>query len=252
MYPLDWGRFQLQKHQNRSVNSDFRANFPEVVLPPDYLMYETFRLDYKKYFTGGRDTALWLVDLISKHVDLTGKRILDWGCGPGRVIRHLPELLAKRDCKFYGADYNIGSINWCAANLPGVSFVTNPLEAKLPYDDCSMDVIYGISILTHLSERLHYEWYNELLRVLKPGGVLLLTTHGENFNVKLTKNELALFSSGKLVVRGAVKEGHRTYAAFQPKAFMQQLFGNVQILEHIEPALQSGKSIPQDIWIVRK
>lgn len=252
MYPMDWGRFHLQRFQNRKINHDFRVDYPDAVLPPDYLMYETFRLDYRRYYSGGRDTANWLVNLVSKHIDLSGKRILDWGCGPGRVVRHLPEILGGKDCRFYGADYNNESIKWCSEHLPGIDFVANSLEAHLPYDDCYLDVIYGISIFTHLSERLHHDWCNELLRVLKPGGILFLTTHGDNFKVKLTANELTCFSNGRLVVRGAVKEGHRTYAAFQPKAFMQELFSNVQILEHIEPELQTGKTIPQDIWIVRK
>lgn len=54
------------------------------------------------------------------------------------------------------------------------------------------------------------------------------------------------------MVRGKVKEGHRTFAAFQPKIFMQSLFSKVQILEHQEPAPEKGKWLPQDIWIIKK
>ncbi|MDZ7626598.1 MAG: hypothetical protein U5J96_19380 [Ignavibacteriaceae bacterium] len=53
------------------------------------------------------------------------------------------------------------------------------------------------------------------------------------------------------MVRGNVKEGHRTFAAYQPPQFMRELFKDVEILEHVtsEP---EGNYIPQDVWIVRK
>ena len=111
-------------------------------------------------------------------------------------------------------------------NLPNISFNTNTLEAKLPYEDNSFDVIYGISIFTHLSEQMHFDWYKELYRVLKTNGILFLTTQGENFKLKLTQTENETFDEGSLVVRGNVKEGHRTYSAFQPNKFMKELEPN--------------------------
>ena len=110
---------------------------------------------------------------------------------------------------------------------------------------------FGISI-THFSENLHYDWYNELYRILKPGGIMFLTTQGDNFKVKLTNLELNKFNNNELVVRGSLKEGHRTYSAFHPKEFMKKLFNNVEILEHIETKDETVKWLPQDIWIIRK
>ena len=114
------------------------------------------------------------------------------------------------------------------------------------------DVIYGISIFTHLSEQLHYDWTAELLRILKPGGILFLTTQGNAFKPKLSEEEIGHFNKNRLVIRGKVKEGHRTYSAFQPPAFMTKLFANATVLEHIERPIESGRSLPQDIWIVTK
>lgn len=214
-------------------------------------MYESFQLDYKKYYEDSRQTAIWLKNHFAKYIQLEQKRILDWGCGPGRIIRHLPEVI-NNGCSFYGTDYNEKSIAWCSANIPDVSFNLNKLEAKLPYEDDFFDVIYGISIFTHLAEAMHYAWFKELYRVLKPGGILFLTTQGANFKVKLDRTESKRFEDGELVVRGNVKEGHRTFSAFQPKEFMLQLFSEMEVLEHIE--LENGKTkvVPQDIWIVRK
>jgi len=106
-------------------------------------------------------------------------------------------------------------------------------------------------VFTHLSEEMHNAWFKELKRICKQNGIIFLTTHGDNCKSKLTGEELKLFEEGKLVVRGNVKEGHRTFAAYQPPEFMRKLFSDFELLEHVtrEP---EGNYIPQDVWIVRK
>ena len=199
LQPADYFRFWLEKFRNRNRNRDFLNGNPGVKLPPDYLIYESFQLDYQKYFTDSEDTARWLADLLKKHIELDGVKILDWGCGPGRVIRHLHKFTGP-ECEFYGTDYNADTIAWCAENLPGIHFNQNKLEARLPYENQYFDIIYGISVFTHLSEKMHFAWFNELFRVMKPGGIFLFTTQGENFREKLTGSELVEFDEGKLVV----------------------------------------------------
>jgi ubiquinone/menaquinone biosynthesis C-methylase UbiE len=251
IYLTDWVRYYIQRFNNRKINRDFRQTNPSVILPDDYLIYESFQLNYKKYYTESIETAQWIVNLINKHIELKDRKILDWGCGPGRVIRHLPSVIGN-GCSYYGTDYNAKSIDWCSKNIPDIHFNTNTLEAKLPYEDNFFDIIYGISIFTHLSEQMHQEWYNELYRILKPGGLMLFTTHGDLFRTKLTDNEIVNYNKGKLIVRGKVKEGHRTYSAFQPTEFMENLFRNARILEHMIPIQEKGRVIPQDIWIIQK
>ncbi|WP_426430136.1 class I SAM-dependent methyltransferase [Winogradskyella sp. HB-48] len=250
-YVADLIRFRIQKFKNQKFNAQFKKEYPNVALPPDYLMYESFQINYDKYYNGGRNMAKTLSEYFKKHIELKDKNILDWGCGPGRIVRHMPSLI-NNGCQFFATDYNANSIAWCSKNLPNIEFNKNELKAKLPYNDASMDVIYGISIFTHLSEPMHYKWFNELIRVLKPNGILLLTMHGDNFKVKLTDTELSDYNKGKLVVRGSIKEGHRTYAAFHPKAFVQNLFKPTTVLEHIELTSDTKSWVPQDIWIIRK
>lgn len=251
LQPADYFRFWLEKFRNRKKNRKFLNDNPGVNLPPDYLIYESFQLNYQKYFSDAEDTARWLAGLLKKHIELNGVKILDWGCGPGRVIRHLSKFTG-RGTEFYGTDYNAGSIAWCAENLPGIQFNQNALEARLSYENQYFDIIYGISVFTHLSEKMHFAWFNELFRVMKPGGIFLFTTQGENFREKLTGSELVEFDEGKLVVRGQTKEGHRTYSAFHPKKFMEELFAPAEILEHIERKPENGGWLPQDVWILRK
>lgn len=250
LHVADYFRFYYQKIKNRKINNDFRRNNKGVVLPPDYLLYESFMLNYADYFYGGEKTAIWLKNHFSKHIELRNKKILDWGCGPGRIIRHLPAII-QNDCEYYATDYNAASINWCKMNLNGINFNLNSLDAQLPFPDNCFDVIYGISIFTHLSEQLHYDWYKELYRVLNNNGILFLTTHGESFKGKLTTAEIKRFNNDELIVRGNVKEGHRIFTAFHPPLFMQKLFSNVTILNHITTETEDDELV-QDVWIIRK
>lgn len=245
---LIWFRFQKLKH--RKANLLFKSNYPHVKLPPDYLIFESFQMHYHNYYIEGRDSAQWLIDHLKKHIELSNKRILDWGCGPARIIRHLPELVAN-NCSYYGTDYNADSINWCRENLKDINFNLNKLEADLPYENGFFDVIYGLSIFTHLSEKMHFDWFDELYRVLKPGGIMFITTQGDNYISKLTDEECEEYNKGNIVVRGNVKEGHRTYSAFHPKQFMLKMTAKTQILEHIERKPE-GAWVPQDIWILKK
>ena len=81
---------------------------------------------------------------------------------------------------------------------------------------------------------------------------MFLTAQGDNFKVKLTASELAKYNNGAVIVRGKVKEGHRTFSAFHPAGFMRKLFARTEVLEHIEIRPDQGKWVPQDIWIIKK
>lgn len=250
MLLADIVRFRLMKFQNRKPNALFKKKCPDVALPPDYLMYESFQLDYYKYYYNGEATADWLIDLIKPFIDLSKASVLDWGCGPARIIRHLPKLMGDT-CSFYGTDYNNKSITWCQDNLPGIDFSTNELKPPLKYEENSFDMIYGISIFTHLSSQAHKEWLKELHRVLRKGGILFLTLHGEAFFGKLEKAEQESFRRNELVVRGQVKEGHRTFIAFHPPGFVEKWITGFSLMEH-KPGIVVDGGASQDVWILKR
>jgi|TARA_R110002012_G_scaffold273585_1_gene459542 ubiquinone/menaquinone biosynthesis C-methylase UbiE len=250
LHPADILRFKLERAKNKQTNKEFLKSHPDVKLPPDYLIYESHNMSYSSYFYNGKKDAAYFKSIFEKYVPLKDAAILDWGCGPGRIIRHLPDVIGN-GCSYYGTDYNEKSIDWCTENLPEIHFNKNELTASLPYEDNFFEALYGVSIFTHLSEAMHHAWFDELYRVLKPGGVMLLTTQGDVYKAKLNKTERQQYETGNLVVRGDVVEGHRVYSAFQPKPFMQKLFKNVEILEHIEMPIEKDW-YPQDQWVVRK
>jgi len=248
---VDKLRFFYKKITASKKNRAFKEKYPDIKLPPAYLVYESYLLNYHDYYFDGLETAKWLISYFEKYIPLKGVAILDWGCGPGRVIRHMPEL-TNHEADYFATDYNQRSIEWCKQNLKDISFNVNSLSPALPCPDNKFDIIYGLSIFTHLSEEMHYSWYKELLRTLKPGGILFITTHGDAFTVKLNAAELDKYKKGEFVERGNVREGHRTFTAFQPEQFMQKLFLGAEILAHEKKLPGQDPSPVQDVWIIRK
>jgi len=242
-------RFYLLYLVTAERRREFRKENPRVKLPPDYLIYESFRLDYERYYFGGRNTARWVISHLEKYISLDNAAILDWGCGPARVLRHLPEMVSS-SCRLYGTDYNPATVRWDRDNIGGAEFSLNDTEPPLSYADNYFDAVYGISIFTHLSEKLHYQWFAELIRAIRPGGILLLTLQGKAFTAKLTPAERHGFEQGRLVVRGHTKVGHRTWSAFHPSDFVRKLAHPHEVVDFEEGGITNGQPA-QDVWIIR-
>lgn len=103
-------------------------------------------------------------------------RILEWGCGCGRILRHLPVDPERQEV--HGSDIDGEAIAWLQANIPQFHTVQNGGLPPLPYPDAHFDLIINHSVLSHLDERYQDAWLAELRRVLSPDGVLVLTVHG--------------------------------------------------------------------------
>ena len=248
--PIDHLRYQWILWKTRKTRVQFRAENPDVVLPPDYYMYETFALDYHQYYYASEEAARFWAEMFGQYKDLEQAHVLDWGCGPGRVIRHMPKFLPQT-AQCYGCDYNADYIHWCSKHLKGIDFASHGVNPPLPYANESMDLIYGISIFTHLSEAGHNAWRNELMRVLKPQGVLCITLHGDVFINRLNEEQKANYQADKLVTVGNTMEGHRTYIAFHPPAYVSSWLADFTLLKHVPGTLKNGKP-QQDIWLFQK
>jgi len=88
------------------------------------------------------------------------------GLRPGACLRHLPAILDET-CPVYGTDYNKTTIFWCRKNLDKIHFSINELIPPLNFSNGEFDIVYGISIFTHLSAEMHDAWMNEFSRILK-------------------------------------------------------------------------------------
>ncbi len=124
-----------------------------------------------------RQLTCFLLTCIGKWKSVfAAEAILDWGCGCGRVIAQLKTLLPP--AKLYGCDIDAEAIAWDQENLPGPSFTRIEPHPPTSYQDASFDIVYGVSVMTHLGEEAQHAWLQELRRITRPGGVLALSVIG--------------------------------------------------------------------------
>jgi len=175
--------------------------------------------------------------------------LLDFGCGCGRVLRHWAGLEGP---DIHGSDYNAGLASWCAANLPFVTVSVNELAPPLHYRDGQFGLVYAISVFTHLPHDLERAWIGELSRIVAPGGLLLVTTHGDSYADRLDAAERRQYDSGAAVVRWPSVAGSNLCTTFHPASYVEErLAPELDLLEHTPDGGTVG-SRQQDLVVFRK
>jgi len=105
------------------------------------------------------------------------KRVLDFGCGSARVLRHFAAEAAQAE--FWGCDIDRASTDWNEVNLsPRFRFFENGLAPPLSLPAGSLDLIWAMSVFTHITD-LWTEWLLEMHRLLAPDGILIASFLGE-------------------------------------------------------------------------
>ena len=238
-----WRGLQRDRHLSRSADG-----FP---LPPAKLIVlVTGSADSTWYTEGGKLGAESICrTLLDAGVSPAQfQSVLDFGCGCGRVIRHWRPLTGAR---LHGADQNGDLVEWCRQNLPFAEFQSNTLEPRLDYTDRTFEFAYALSVFTHMPEDLQQPWMNELWRILRPGGYLLITTQGDEFLPKLTETERASYGAGRIVVRYGQAAGSNLCSVYHPEPYVRQRLAGGFSMVLSRPRGASGNG-NQDIYLLRK
>jgi SAM-dependent methyltransferase len=205
--------------------------------------------DIAWFIEGGRRGALSVRSILEGNgAPFAGVgSLLDFGCGCGRVLRHLMD----DGVAVSGSDLNVKLIRWCGANLAPARFSVNGLSPPLPHPDAAFGLVYALSVFTHLPEGLQKPWLKELARVLRPRGHLVLSTHGERYREVLDKSERARFDSGALVLRADDRPGSNACGAFHPPSYLRSLAEPEFVVVDHRPEGALGNP-HQDLWLLRR
>ena len=148
-------------------------------LPPAVMRFRVIGdCSIEEFFQGGERTreALESAALEAGKPIETFRSGLDFGCGCGRVVRAFRRHAAF--LKLHATDVDAEAIAWCRQHLPIAEFRVNDGTPPLPYANEQFDLIWAISVFTHLDEERQFAWLAELRRILRPGGILLATVYG--------------------------------------------------------------------------
>jgi SAM-dependent methyltransferase len=120
--------------------------------------------------------------------------VLDFGCGCGRVITYLHGPFP---AEYTGVDVDSEVIEWSKRNVRFAKFAVGPPLPPLPFADGAFDLIFTISVFSHLDEHHCGLWAKELTRLLSPSGLLLITTIGRPYFPPEMAGEFRFFPAQK-------------------------------------------------------
>jgi SAM-dependent methyltransferase len=212
------------------------------VPPADLIVRVAGTADVDWFLEGGRLGYETVRGLVPGELE----SVLDFGCGCGRVTRYW----LGAGTSVAGSDLNEDAIDWCRRNLPFARFEENGLAPPLAFDDGTFDLVYGLSVFTHLPEELQVGWLHELARVLRPGGRLLLTTHGVRYRDRLDAAEQERFDAGAIVVRWQEAAGSNLCAAYHPPGALRRLADRFEEVAFVPEGARGNPH--QDVTVFRR
>jgi SAM-dependent methyltransferase len=156
---------------------DTEAPVPPIALTARLAQAPTAWTDTQGYLERGRQALRAIERVLPADWTWSNKRVLDFGCGAGRTIRHLGDVNVTGE--LWGCDVDPACIAWSTEHLgPSISFVVNDDAPPLPFESEKFDLVYALSVFTHI-DRHWANWLLELHRVLAPGGILVATIMSE-------------------------------------------------------------------------
>lgn len=237
-------------HRLRRENEAYRRTHPNRVFPDPMKVFEVAgHASLASFDQSGAAHARLIAEMLRNAGMPPAPRVLEWGCGPARILGHMAAALDSAGAQLHGCDPDAGSIGFARNAYPKVAFQRIDPAPPTAYASGSFDAIYGVSIFTHLDEIGARAWAGELARLCAPFGCVLVTTHGASAAARLEGEQRAAFDSGAYVVLSGARIGSRTYASYfserAGRSLFERFFGEIAF----SPAMPGG--LGQDIWLLR-
>ena len=234
-------------------NVRYRRGAPDgLPIPPaDLRFLVAGTRDISWFLEGGRLAAVSITDALARAGAVVEDvhAMLDFGCGCGRVLRHWHALSRTRIC---GSDYSPKLVDWSRSQLGFAEVHLNQLKPPTDFAEGEFDLVYALSVFTHLTPEFQRPWFTDLARITKPGGHLLMSTHGEAYASRLDAQEAKRFRRGELVVKNNIAApGSNTCAAYHPMAYVRdELASGLELLEFVPEGARGNPR--QDLYVFGK
>jgi SAM-dependent methyltransferase len=148
-------------------------------LPPLELRSITAAPDLPEFLWTGlvdMERVIALYDGVARMTEEEKPAILDFGCGCGRMVRFLSAYA--HDFSIHACEVNPDHVHWCQENLRGIQVAQCKATPPLPYKARMFELVFSLSVFTHLSKSSAIKWLAEMHRILVPGGILIATLQG--------------------------------------------------------------------------
>ena len=157
-----------------SITNSWTSRYQQ---PPIEEMNRVGATNWKVFVDQANDMVPTLLTELRNHLGTTDTdaKVLDFGCGVGRIALRLH---AEHGWPTHACDVNPAAVTYLESQLPDVSCAVTDYDPPLPYPDEFFDAVLSVSIWTHIPEDAQDRWLAEMSRILKPGGLALLTTSG--------------------------------------------------------------------------
>lgn len=148
---------------------------------------------------------------------ISGK-VLEVGCGEGYGI----DILASHAEAYTAIDKYASNVDHYIAKYPHVDFIRKSVP-PFPFEDNTFDCLVSFQVIEHIEDDVQF--VKEMARVLKPGGLAILTT--PNIKMSLTRNPWH-------VREYTVQELTNLLGAYFSEVNMRGVYGNQKVMDYYE------------------
>lgn len=232
----------------RNLHDRLLRSLSRTPLPPVELLRNIQLTPFvSEYLTIGRRSADALDAALRRSGVREGGDLLDFGCGSARSLRHFHGS----EWTLHGCDIDSEAIEWARRAMPAVDLRVTDTNPPLPWGQESFDGIWAVSVFTHFSESAQRAWLAELARVLRPGGVLLISTMGPSVIGAFSDHDTAM-NRRTLAEQGVLFRPRA--GAFNDQAAFHTAAGIARIADRwfeVEEWLEQGLDGFQDLAVLR-
>lgn len=137
---------------------------------------------------------LWVAEMMGKRIK-SNSLCVEFGCGFGRILLPLANILKDREVKIVGVDFNDKMLELARTytlKYPEISYLSaEPQSYKTALENSSVDFLFSHAVMIHNNPKQIVNLFSEFTRILKTGGRMIHDFLNENNRETLQEIEEA-------------------------------------------------------------